>query len=51
MAEFSLPDFPRVDDEILREISRRHDLDAKAGSPLPEVGIFNPGSEWTVWTP
>ena len=41
MAEFSLPDFPRVDDEILREISRRHGLTGEASPPLPEVGVFN----------
>ena len=41
MAEFSLPDFPRVDGEVLQEISRRHGVEAVAASPLPEVGIFN----------
>ncbi|HEV2091656.1 MAG TPA: aminoglycoside phosphotransferase family protein [Rubrobacter sp.] len=41
MAEFSLPDFPQVDAEVLREISRRHGLEAAASSPLPEVGVFN----------
>jgi aminoglycoside phosphotransferase (APT) family kinase protein len=41
MAGFSLPDFPGVDGDVLREISRRHGLDAVAASPLPEVGVFN----------
>jgi hypothetical protein len=41
VAEFSLPDFPRVDREVLREISRRHGLDEEAFPPLPEAGIFN----------
>jgi aminoglycoside phosphotransferase (APT) family kinase protein len=41
VAGFSLPDFPRVDGEILREISRRHGLDVEAAPPLPEVGVFN----------
>ena len=41
MAGFSLPDFPRVDGEVLREISCRHGLDGEAASPLPEVGVFN----------
>ena len=38
MAEFSLPDFSRVDREILREISRRHGLDA-AAAPLRPGGL------------
>ena len=41
MTGFSLPDFPRVDGEILREISRRQGLDVEAAPPLPEVGVFN----------
>jgi aminoglycoside phosphotransferase (APT) family kinase protein len=41
MAGFPLPDFPRVDGEVLREISCRHGLDREAASPLPEVGVFN----------
>jgi aminoglycoside phosphotransferase (APT) family kinase protein len=41
MAEFALPDFPEVSRGVLREISRRHGLEGRATSPLPEVGIFN----------
>ena len=41
MAGFSLPDFPEIDGEVLREIARRHGLDLQTAPPLPEVGIFN----------
>ena len=41
MATFSLPDFPEVRTETLRSIAKRHGLDARAFSILPEVGVFN----------
>jgi aminoglycoside phosphotransferase (APT) family kinase protein len=37
----SLPDYPEVTDGALREISRRHGLDAGPFSLLPEVGTLN----------
>ncbi len=41
MTNFSLPDFPEFNPEILRSIARRHGLDAHDFSVLPETGVFN----------
>lgn len=41
MPGLSLPDFPEVDDGVLRAVSERHGLGAETFSLLPAVGIFN----------